>query len=140
MKNDRPFQLQTFFFTFISKVIESIVHDQTNKFLSQNNFLCNFKPAFRPSHSTNLCLPHLKDNILKRFDENLLTAMMFIDLEKAFDKINHKVWLQKLKAIRFSEQSVQWFRSYLCDQKVLVETRNKVILEIFLMEFLRVPS
>ena len=33
--------------------------------------------------------------------------------------------MQKLKATRFSEQSIQWFRSYLCDQIFLVETENK---------------
>ena len=32
----------------------------------------------------------------------------------------------KSKAIRFSEQSIQWFRSYLCDQMFLVETENKL--------------
>ena len=39
----------------ISKVIERIVQDQTNKFLSQNNILYNFQSGFRPNHSTNLC-------------------------------------------------------------------------------------
>ena len=34
--------------------------------------------------------------------------------------------LQKLKAIKFSELSVQWFRSYLCDRIFLVETENKL--------------
>ena len=34
--------------------------------------------------------------------------------------------LQKLKAIRFSEQSIQWFRFHLCDRIFLVETENKL--------------
>ena len=34
--------------------------------------------------------------------------------------------LQKLKAIRLSEQSIQCFRSSLCDQIFLVETENKL--------------
>ena len=46
--------------------------------------------------------------------------------QKTFDTINHEVLLQKLKAIRFSEQSIQWFRSYLCDRIFLVETENKL--------------
>ena len=52
--------------------------------------------------------------------------MMLVDLQKAFDTINHKVLLQKPKAIRFSEQSIQWFRSYLRDRIFLVETENKL--------------
>ena len=34
--------------------------------------------------------------------------------------------LQKLKATRFSQQCVQWFRSYICGKIFLVETENKL--------------
>ena len=88
--------------------------------------MCNFQSGFRANHSTNLCLAHLTEKILKVFDEGLLTGMIFIDLQKAFDIINHEVLLQKLKAIRFSEQSIHWCRSYLCDWIFLVKTENKL--------------
>ena len=52
--------------------------------------------------------------------------MILIDLQEAFDTINHEVLLPKLKVIRFSEQSIQWFRSSLCDQMLSVETENKL--------------
>ena len=52
--------------------------------------------------------------------------MIRIDLQEAFDTINHEVLLPKLKVIRFSEQSIQWFRSSLCDQMLSVETENKL--------------
>ena len=66
-------------------MIERIVHDHTNKFLSENNILYNFQSGFRPNHSTNLCLAHLTNKMLKGFDEGLLTGMTLIDLQKAFD-------------------------------------------------------
>ena len=50
-----------------------------------------------------ICVCHLTDKTLKLFDEGLLTGMILIDLQKAFDTINHKVLLQKPKPIRFSE-------------------------------------
>ena len=71
-------------------------------------------------------MAYLTDKILKRFDEGLLTGMILIDLDKAFDTINHEALLQKCKAIRFSEQSIQWFRSYLCDKKFFIETESKL--------------
>ena len=86
----------------------------------------NFQSGSRPNHSTNLCLSHLTDKILKWFDDGLLTGMILIDLQKAFDTIKHEVLLKKLKAIRFSEQSIQWFRPYLWDRIFLVETENKL--------------
>ena len=71
-------------------------------------------------------MAYLTDKKLKEFDEGLLTGIILIDLQKAFDTTNHKVLLEKLKAIRFSEQSIQLLRSYLCDQIALVETENKL--------------
>ena len=90
----------------------------------------NFQSGFRPNHSENPCLAHLTDiikRILKGFNESSLTGMILIDTQKAFDKINHEVLLQKqIRAIRFSEQSIQLFRSYLCDRIFLVEMENKL--------------
>ena len=81
-----------------------------------------FQTIFRPNHSTNLCLSHLIDKILIGFDENLLTGIILIDLQKSFDTINGKLLLQKRKAIKFSEQSIQWSSSY---RIFLFETKSK---------------
>ena len=43
--------------------------------------------------------------------------MIVINIQKAFNSINHKIMLQKLKAIRFSTGNyVQWFRSYFSER------------------------
>ena len=87
----------------ISKIIEKVVHEQTNTFLSDENILYNYQSDFRENHSTNLCLSYLTDKILKGFDEGFLTGMILNNLEKAFDTTDHEILLQKLKAIRFSK-------------------------------------
>ena len=84
-------------------------------FLSDENILHNYQYGFRANHSTNLCLFFLKDKILTKltvFNESLLTGMILIDLQKAFDAIYHEILLHKLKTIRFSKGTLQWFRSY----------------------------
>ena len=60
----------------------------------------------------------------RRIDEPLLAGMILTDLTKTFDTTNREVLLQELKAIRFSEQSIQWFRFYLYDIIFLVQTEN----------------
>ena len=84
--NYRPISL----LPLISKIIEKVVHNQTNEFLSANKISYNYQSGFRTNHSTNLCLSFLTDKILKGFDEGLLTGMILIDLQKAFDTINHE--------------------------------------------------
>jgi hypothetical protein len=39
--------------------------------------------------------------------------MVLIDLQKAFDTVNHEILLQKLSAIGLHNNSVKWFKSYL---------------------------
>ena len=50
---------------------------------------------------------------------------MLIDLQKAFDTINHNILLEKLKEISFSDESVNWSHSYLTDRAFLVGIENK---------------
>ena len=49
--------------SLISKIIEKVVHDQTNEFLSANKILYNYQSGLRTNHLTNLCLYFLTDKI-----------------------------------------------------------------------------
>ena len=53
-----------------------------------------------------------------------MTGMILIDLQKAFDIIDHDVLLQKLYAIGFSKHTVNWFKSYLSNRSFLVNLEN----------------
>ena len=52
--------------------------------------------------------------------------MILINLQKAFDTIDHEILFQKLKAVRFSEGTLQWFRYYLSERIFLVNTESKL--------------
>ena len=52
--------------------------------------------------------------------------MILIDLQKAFDTIDHEILLQKLKAVRFSKGTLKWFRSYLSERIFLVNIESKL--------------
>ena len=85
------------------------------------DILYNYQPGFRGNHSTNLWLSFLTDKVFKRFNDGMLSGMILIDLQKAFDTIDHEILLQKFKAIRFSESSMKWFRSYPSEMIFLVK-------------------
>ena len=72
-----------------------------------------------------MCLSYLNDKILKGFDNGLFTGMILIDLKKVFDTIDHNILLEKLKAIGFCDDTVNWFHSYLTDRAFLVSIKNK---------------
>ena len=68
----------------------------------------------------------ITDKVLKGFDDGLLTGMILIDLQKAFDTKHYEILLQKLKSIRFSESTIKLFKSYLSERIFLVDTENKL--------------
>ena len=109
----------------ISKIFEKIVHDQMIEYLAQYKILYKYQSGFRTKHSTDLCLSYLNDKILKGFDNGLFTGMTQIDLQKAFDTIDHNILLEKLKAIGFCDDNVNRFHSYLTDRAFLVSIENK---------------
>ena len=55
-----------------------------------------------------------------------MTGMILIDLQKAFDTIDHDILFQKLYAIGFSKHTVNWFQSYLPNRSYLVNLANSV--------------
>ena len=52
--------------------------------------------------------------------------MILIDLQKAFDTIGHEILLQKLRAIKFSQSTIKWFKSCLSERIFLVNIENKL--------------
>ena len=111
-KNYRPISL----LPLLSKIFERTIHNQTQAFLDRNHILYDFQSGFRTNCSTDFCLSYLNDKISKGFDSGLLTGMILIDLQKAFDTINHTILLDKMQAIGFSDEVVLWFKSYLSNR------------------------
>ena len=101
----------------LSKVIERIVHDQTEELLNKNKLLYRFQSGFRKNYSTNTCLGHLIDKITTGFRKGLFTGMILLDLLKVFDTIEHQILLKKMKYLGFSKNTITWFKSYLCERK-----------------------
>ena len=70
-------------------------------------------------------MPHISRNqILKGFDQGLMTGMILVELQKAFDMIDHDILLKKLSAIGFSNHTIGWFKSYLSNWLFRVNLEN----------------
>ena len=50
-------------------------------------------------------------------DNKNLTAMVLLDMSKAFDSVDHKLMISKLQDAGASSSSTKWFRSYLSDRQ-----------------------
>ena len=95
-------------------------------FLMKTEILYKFQSGFRKNHSTNSCLSYLNSKVLHGFDKGLLTGMILIDLQKAFDTIDHEILLKKMCYLGFSISTIGWFRSYLRNITFLVNVEESL--------------
>ena len=93
-------------------------------FLSKYNLLFSKQSGFRLNHSCQTALTALIDRWLKAIDEGDITGVVFLDLAKAFDLLNHELLLQKLQKYQFSFTTLLWFSSYLSDRQQIVSVSN----------------
>ena len=55
----------------------------------------------------------MTDKVFKAMDSKDLTVIVLLDLSKAFDSIDHRKVLTKLKALGLSRGALEWFKSCL---------------------------
>ena len=119
-KNYRPVSL----LPLVSKIIEKVAHNQAQSFLDKNDIIYRHQSGFRKFFSTDSCLSYLSNKIATGFESSIYTAMILIDLQKAFDTVNHDILLKKMEFVGFSEETTKWFKPYLPNRKFKVHIKN----------------
>ena len=103
--NYRPISLLSIF----SKIFEKLMHQRLYNFLELHEILFQMQFGFRNGHSTDHALISLSERIKYTLDSNRVGCGIFIDLQKAFDTVNHTILLQKLSHYGIRGTSLLWF-------------------------------
>lgn len=76
-------------------------------------FIRNSLVLGQQKYSTEIANCYLTEFIKESLDKGNVVGAVFLDLKKAFDTVNHEILLHKLNLFNFSQQAMNWFRSYL---------------------------
>ena len=82
------------------------------------------KFGFRKSHSTLHTLTVIVERIRKCLDNGELACGVFVDLQKAFDTVDHQILISKLDHYGIRGPCKNWFKSYLSDRHQYVSIQN----------------
>ena len=97
----------------ISKIIEKLVHDRIYSFLEKENILYTHQYGFRLNRSTTHTLIYTTETIREACDNDKYACAIYLDLKKAFDTVNHKILLEKLRHYGVRGIANNWFRTFL---------------------------
>ena len=80
--------------------------------------------GFRKAHSTIDTLINITERIRERLDKGEFACGVFVDLQKAFDTVDHEILLAKLNHYGIRGIINDWFRSYLSNRSQFVVISN----------------
>ena len=116
VSNYRPISL----LSNINKILEKLMFNRLYSFLENNKCTYDLQFGFRQKHSTNHALLSMTQEIKETIDKGNVAVGVFVDFQKAFDTVNHKILLQKLEHYGVRGLANNWFSSYLTNRQQYV--------------------
>ena len=120
VSNYRPISLLPQF----SKILEKLIAVRFISFIEKEKILINEQYGFQKHVSTSHALHSIVENITESLENKLNVIGICIDLQKAFDTVNHSLLLEKLLHYGIRGSVYDMFKSYLDNRKQFVSLHN----------------
>ncbi|GBO20729.1 RNA-directed DNA polymerase from mobile element jockey [Araneus ventricosus] len=110
----------------LSKIAEHVILKRLIESLSDNNILCPEQFGFRPNLSTSHQLVRVTEFITEGFANKQKTGAVFLDIQKAFDRVWQDALIHKLIGFNIPNYLVKLIDSYLANRSFRVRVKNEL--------------
>ena len=110
----------------VSKVFGRVVKKQLLKFCTDNLIIPDEQFGFLPGRSTVWQLLSILETWQEALDSGHVVHALFVDVAKAFDRVNHELLLAKLRAAGAAASALKWLDSYLVNRKICTRVDGAV--------------
>ena len=108
------------------------MHTRLYSFVASKYIIHPLRFGFQESHSVDHALINITKAIRNLLDNKKYRSGVFLDLQEAFDSVNHNILLSKLEYFGIRGNILLWFPSYSSDsyQYVSVNGRDSNLMKI----------
>ena len=117
----------------LGKCIEYFVNECLTEHMKNNNILNDRQFGFRKDNSTTYLMLELFDYIYNSKEKGKRPAIIFLDIKKAFDTVNHDILLKKLKHYGINGTVFKWFQSYLSNRYQSTKLGKRISIELLIL-------
>ena len=115
-KNYRPVSI----LSPLSKVLERVIYEQIYDYFSRNGIFHPNLMGFRKNRSTLTAALQMYDRWVSGAKQGKLNGVILLDLSAAFDLVDSKILIEKLKIYGMDKEFAGWVTSYLTNRKQAV--------------------
>ena len=117
--NYRPVSLTS----HIIKLFERVLRKHIVKYLEDHQIIHSSQHGFRPCRSCLTQLLNHLESVINILETSQNADVIYLDLSKAFDKVNHDILIHKVQLSGISDKILNWIKNFLNDrtQKVVID-------------------
>ena len=105
----------------ISKILEKLIYNQISSYFEKNNLIVDNQHGFRNGRSCETALHSIISSMYQILSERSIGMYIFIDFKKAFDTVDSRILLFKLKKYGFDSNAIALIENYFTDRKQVVK-------------------
>ena len=114
--NYRPISLTS----IACKTMERLITSRLRQYLNDHNVIDPCQFGFRPGYCTAEQLLLTYNEVSLWYDKQMLVDLILFDFSKAFDRVNHRLLLKKLKLLGISGNLLKWIEDFLVGRQMQV--------------------